>query len=175
MAKKNDDLTNTTPPEEDVNLQSAPFTSAEVAEKDGVTNSNEELDTRTNMLLSEMMPKVDDPELQEKIDLRLGNIKVATGNGLSASANQAIANHEAELAKRTDAEAALKQVEDDTKRMFKEVTVVDPKLYMARERARIAQEARVINTKNTVPGGCFKVGNKWVNANGVEVSAPKGA
>lgn len=55
-----------------------------------------------------------------------------------------------------------------------EVALLPPDVYHARIFAKVQAEARALNTKNTVPGGLFMVGGKWVNANGEPVSPPTG-
>lgn len=127
------------------------------------------IDRVTNQPLSDFMPAAANPEFGDSVRMTNDALSFATGNARARVAANTEAARAAAAENKKTAEAQLKEVEKTTKEMFKDITVVPPELYAARERARIAVEARANTASTTIPGGRFMVNGKWVNAYGDEI------
>lgn len=125
---------------------------------------DEPLDRVTNQRLSDFLPVSD--EFAENVAIADSGLTASTGRARFAVAQRTARAAQANKERQAANEDILDMVQNTTKEMFKEVTMVPPDLYAARRRAEVAAEARVIGTKEIVPGGRFKVNGIWVNANG---------
>jgi len=136
---------------------------------------NNPIDPVTNQPISDFFPGGISDDHKDAVDVHVKAMKGATGSARVGSAQQLIATREEAAVAKEAAEENVKSVEDETKKMFDTMTNVPPDLYYAREKARVDAEAAANTASTTVPGGAYKQGDQWVNAEGEPVEAPDDA
>lgn len=166
MAKNDKETTEGVSEEE--RLQAQPRVPVPEPDKDA-----EPIDPRTNQPLSDFMPKGISDKHLESVMLQDARFTAATGNARAVNAQKVVDQQVAAEAQLENDKAALEAVRAETKRMLKDIPMVDVASYKARMQAEVAAEASMNRQKETVPGGCFLVAGHWVNAFGEEVDAPE--
>jgi len=136
---------------------------------------NNPVDPVTNQPISDFFPGSLSEDHKDAIAVQNRAMKGATGSARVGLAQNLVATREEAALAKEQADENVKSVEDETKKMFDTMTNVPPDLYYAREKARVDAEAAANTSSTTVPGGAFKQGDQWVNAEGEPVEAPEDA
>jgi len=155
--------------------QPAPKTQEPAEQQAPKEDPNNPIDPVTNQPISDFFPGSLSDEHKDAIAVQSKAMKGATGSARVGLAQNLVATREEAKLAKEQADQDVKTVEDETKKMFDTMTNVPPDLYYAREKARIDAEAAANTSSTTVPGGAFKQGDQWVNANGDPVEAPEDA
>jgi hypothetical protein len=125
------------------------------------------VDPITNQPMSDFMLSLDDDHPDaEAVRLQQSQIRVGSGVGRLAAAQALVETRARERAQAEQAEADREAIEKANPLPEREITMLPPDLYRARERARVLAEANALGTNRSRPGGRFKVNGVWVNANG---------
>lgn len=132
------------------------------------------VDPITNQPVSDFFPAGLSEDHKDAVDVSMSALKGASGNARAALANELMQLREEQKNVDEQNTANVKSVQEETDRMFKAMGNIPPDLYAARERARVDAEAAALTTNKIRPGGVFKVGEQWVNANGEPTEAPEG-
>lgn len=129
-----------------------------------------EIDPRTNQPVTDFTPTLaDDHPDADAVKRQDDKIKVASAMGRSNAAQLLIEAREADREKQKLAEESLRTVEESNPLPEREYAMIPPDVYRAREQARVMAKANTLGTSKTVPGGRFKVGDIFVDADGNEI------
>jgi len=132
----------------------------------------EPIDPRTNQPLSDFLPKGVDDKHMESVLLQDAKLTAASGNARAINAQRLVEQQVAAEAQIVNDKAALEETRKETKRMLKDIPMVDVASYRARMQAEVAAEAQMNRQKEIRPGGVFNVNGIWVNAAGERTDAP---
>lgn len=108
----------------------------------------------------------DDHPDADAVKIQDDQIKVASAMGRANAANNLVETREIDRQKAEAAKEAVEASYAANPLPEREMAMIPPDMYKAREQARVMAEAAVIGTNKTRPGGKFKVGGQWVDANG---------
>lgn len=126
----------------------------------------EKVDPKTNQKLGDFLRTTEDPAMQGAIDR--ANREQTSGNldsrRFTADAMVGMSERDAEL--KAQAEQDLAAFESASEPSNVQVPL---EIWRARENARIKAEAAAKRIDETVPGGRYYEGGKWVNCDGVEI------
>lgn len=126
----------------------------------------EKVDAKTNQKLGDFLRTSDDAQMQAAIDR--ANREQRSGNAdsrrFTADAMVAMSERDAEL--KAQAEEDLQAFEAANEPSNVQVPL---EIWRARENARIKAEAAAKRIDETVPGGRYYEGGKWVNCDGKEI------
>lgn len=128
----------------------------------------EKVDPKTNQKFGDFLREHDDPQMQAAIER--SDKETARGHLIAKmqNADRIIEKTEEDKEAKKQAEESLKSFEG--RRELEEGKVQIPyELYRATENARIKAEAEAKQLDETVPGGRYYEGGRWVNCNGEPV------
>lgn len=127
----------------------------------------EKIDPITNQPMSDFVPSLDaDDPNADAVRVQNEQIKVGSMMGRHLAAAQLMDTRAAEEARAEQAEENKRITDEANPVPEREYTMIPPDVYRAREQARVMAEAKTLGTNKIQPGGRFKVGDQFVDANG---------
>lgn len=128
------------------------------------------VDPVTNQPMSDFMPNLpeDHPDAAA-VAVANDRIKVGSAMGRVGAAQNLVDAREANRQRMETNKESKDTTFENNPLPEQEFAMLPPDVYRARMQARVMAEAATLGTSTSVPGGRFKVGDRFVNANGEPV------